>query len=128
MIHPNLLVDRAELELLKQAVKMGRAVWRTKAFSPYFEGEYLPADDLKEDTALEAYVRETAGPSYHACGTAKMGTDHSAVVDPRLRVLGVDNLRVVDCSIIPQVPSGNTNAISMVIGEKGAAMILEDSP
>jgi choline dehydrogenase len=93
----------------------------------YFEDEFMPGDGVDSDAALEQFIRESAGPSYHACGTAKMGVDDRAVVDPRLRVIGVEGLRVVDCSIIPQVPSGNTNAICMVIGEKGAAMILEDS-
>ena len=125
-IHPNMLVDRQEVELLKQGVKMGRSVWRTKAFAPWFEEEYLPARDVDDDAALEEFVRREASPSYHACGTARMGIGDGAVVDPRLRVHGVENLRVVDCSIIPQVPSGNINAISMVIGEKGAAMIKED--
>jgi choline dehydrogenase len=125
-IHPNMLVDQHEVELLKQGVRLGRRVWRTKAFSAYFDQEYLPAGNIDEDAALEEFVRREAGPSYHACGTAKMGVNANAVVDPRLRVIGVENLRVIDCSIIPQVPSGNINAISMVIGEKGAAMIKED--
>lgn len=124
-IHPNMLIDQREVELLKQGVRLGRSVWRTKAFSPFFDGEYMPAGGI-DDPALEEFVRREAGPSYHACGTAKMGVDAGAVVDPRLRVIGTENLRVVDCSIIPQVPSGNINAISMAIGEKGAAMIQED--
>jgi choline dehydrogenase len=125
-IFPNMLVDQHEVELLKQGVRLGRAVWRTKAFAPYFEKEYMPEESVEDDAALEAFVRREAGPSYHSCGTAKMGIDPMAVVDPRLRVIGVENLRVVDCSIIPRVPSGNINAISMAIGEKGAAMINED--
>lgn len=126
-IQPNMLSDRHEVELLKQGVRLGRRLWRTRAFAPWFEAEYMPAGDIQDEIALEEYVRREAGPSYHACGTAKMGIDERAVVDPRLRVIGVDNLRVIDCSIIPQVPSGNINAISMAIGEKGAAMIREDN-
>ena len=109
-----------------QGVRLGRKVWATRAFAPYIECEYQPTTDLQDDDALEAYVRREAAPSYHACGTCRMGIGEDAVVDPRLRVIGIDNLRVVDCSIIPQVPSGNINAISMVIGEKGADMIKED--
>ena len=126
-IQPNMLSDPQEVELLKQGARLARSLLRTRAFAPYFEGEYMPGDAVDSDPALEHFIRESVGPSYHACGTAKMGVDDRAVVDPRLRVIGVEGLRVVDCSIMPQVPSGNTNAISMVIGEKGAAMILEDS-
>jgi choline dehydrogenase len=126
-IYPNMLVDQREVELLKLGVRMGRRLWRTKAFAPYFESEYLPDQSLQDDAALEEFVRREAAPAYHACGTCKMGIDDQAVVDPRLRVIGVENLRVVDCSIIPQVPSGNINAISMVIGEKGADLIKEGS-
>ena len=126
-IYPNMLSDRREVELLKQGVRFGKSLLRTRAFAPYLESEYMPGDAVESDSALEHFIRESAGPSYHACGTAKMGVDERAVVDPRLRVIGVEGLRVIDCSIMPQVPSGNTNAICMVIGEKGAAMILEDS-
>jgi len=126
-IQPNMLSDRHEVELLKQGVRLGRQVWRSRAFAPWFDEEYMPTGDMDDDAALEDYVRREVGPSYHACGTVKMGIDERAVVDPRLRVIGVENLRVVDCSIIPQVPSGNINAISMAIGEKGAAMIQEDN-
>jgi choline dehydrogenase len=127
-IQPNMLASQQEVELLKQGVSLGRKVWRTKAFAPYFEQELAPDKSVDvDDAALETFVRREANTSYHACGTAKMGVDPQAVVDPRLRVLGVSNLRVIDCSIIPQVPSGNINAVSMVIGQKGADMIKEDA-
>ncbi|VVO03536.1 GMC family oxidoreductase [Pseudomonas fluorescens] len=126
LIQPNMLGSREEVELLKKAVRMGRQIWKTKAFAPYFQEEYPSGVDLEDDEALEQFVRREASPSYHACGTVRMGVDESAVVDPRLRVHGTENLRVVDCSIIPQVPSGNINAISMIIGEKGATLIKED--
>lgn len=125
-IHPNMLVDRREVDLLMDGVRLGRKVWQTKAFARFFEEEFQPGSSIQSEEGLEEFVRREASPSYHACGTAKMGVGRDAVVDPRLRVVGVDNLRVVDCSIIPQVPSGNINAISMAIGEKGAAMIKED--
>jgi choline dehydrogenase len=128
LIQPNMLASQHEVDLLKQGVSLGRKVWHTSAFAPYFQQELAPDKSVDvDDAALEAFVRSEANTSYHACGTAKMGVDEHAVVDPRLRVLGVSNLRVVDCSIIPQVPSGNINAISMVIGQKGADMIKEDS-
>ena len=128
LVQPNMLASQQEVDLLKRGVSLGRKVWHTTAFAPYFQQELAPDKSVDvDDAALEAFVRSEANTSYHACGTAKMGVDEHAVVDPRLRVLGVGNLRVVDCSIIPKVPSGNINAISMVIGQKGADMIKEDS-
>ncbi len=126
-IQPNMLADRADVDLLKEGLQFGRRLLRTPAFSKIFVAEHVPGEGVASDDDVEAYVRQTASPCYHACGTARMGIDGAAVVDPRLRVLGVQGLRVIDCSIIPQVPSGNTNAISMLIGEKGAEMILEDN-
>ena len=126
LIQPNMLGDREDFETLMAGVKMARALLKTKAFSPYVLGEYKPGDDVHSEAELEDYVRSNTVPCFHASGTAKMGVGADAVVDPRLRVIGVERLRVVDSSIIPQVPSGNINAITMVIGEKGADMIKAD--
>lgn len=123
-IQPNLLGSQYDLDMLMQGVKIARSLFKTQAFAPIFEGEHAPGSDVVTDEALEHYVRSSTGSAYHACGTAKMGIDDAAVVDPDLRVKGVDGMRVIDSSIIPQVPSGNINAISMVIGEKGADAIL----
>lgn len=128
MVQPNMLADRREVELLKKGVTMGRKVWHTNAFAPYFLAEFKPDKRLDgDDDAFEEFVSREANTAYHACGTARMGIGQDAVVDPRLRVIGVQNLRVVDCSIIPQVPSGNINAVSMAIGGKGADLIKEDA-
>ena len=81
---------------------------------------------LSSDEPLEAYVRENANHIYHPAGTCKMGNDSMAVVDPALRVHGVEGLRVADISIMPTVVSGNTNAPAIMIGEKAADMILAD--
>ena len=102
------------------------SVISTKAFAPYLVSEFSPGPSVETDAEWEAYTRKVASHVYHACGTCKMGIDPMAVVDPRLRVHGVEGLRVVDSSIIPQIPSANLNAISMAIGEKGSEMILQD--
>jgi choline dehydrogenase len=127
VIQPNMLGDRYDLETLIAGVKLARSVFATAAFRPYVIGEYTPGKTVESDAKLERFVRNTASSGFHVCGTARMGSDADAVVDPRLRVNGVQRLRVIDCSVIPQVPSGNINAITMVIGEKGADMMLEDA-
>ncbi|MCG8507184.1 MAG: GMC oxidoreductase, partial [Sphingomonadales bacterium] len=88
--------------------------------------EQRPGPDVESDEALAQYVRETASTVYHPVGTCKMGDDPMAVVDARLRVHGIAGLRVADASIMPQIPSGNTNAPTIMIGEKAADMIQRD--
>ena len=125
-IQMNLLGDSHDVETLIAGTRIARKALATKAFAPYLEGELSPGPSVQTDAEWESYTRQVASHVYHACGTCKMGIDAMAVVDPRLRVRGVEGLRVVDSSIIPQIPSGNLNAISMAIGEKGAEMILQD--
>jgi choline dehydrogenase len=126
LIQPNLLSDPYDLETLVAGARFARALLRTRAFAPYFQGEFKPGEEVGEDEALVDFVRANAGPCFHPSGSVKMGVDPAAVVDQRLRVIGTRSLRVVDSSVIPQVPSGNINAITMVIAEKGADMILAD--
>lgn len=126
VIQMNLLGDPYDMQTLIAGTKIARRALATKAFAPYLVSEYAPGPSVQTDEEWEAYTRKVASHVYHACGTCKMGIDEMAVVDPRLRVRGVEGLRVVDSSIIPQIPSGNLNAISMAIGEKGADMILQD--
>ena len=122
----NMLSDPYDCETLIAGARIARSALRSKAFAPYVTGECKPGEDVQTDDEWLAYLRENAGGSFHPCGTCKMGTDADAVVTPELKVIGVDRLRVVDSSIIPQIPSGNLNAISLVIGEKGADMILAE--
>lgn len=124
LIQSNMLGSQYDVDTIVAGVKMARRLLRTKAFAPLFAGEYVPGEHVADDQDIEAYVRASAMPSYHASGSAKMGVDAAAVVDPDLRVIGVEGLRVVDSSIIPQVPCGNINAVSILIGEKGSDAIL----
>jgi choline dehydrogenase-like flavoprotein len=82
--------------------------------------------DLTDDAALESLIRARADTVYHPVGTARMGSDEAAVVDPRLKVRGMDGLYIADASVMPQLIGGNTNAPSIMIGERCAAFITED--
>ncbi len=100
-----------------------RDLFHASAFDEFRGREVAPGADTQSDEALEAYIRETCGTVFHPVGTCKMGTDPMAVVDPELRVHGVEGLRVVDASIMPTLTTGNTNAPTIMIGEKAADLI-----
>lgn len=85
--------------------------------------EIAPGSDADTEDGLLDYIRTTADTGFHYCGTARMGTDDMAVVDPELRVRGVEGLRVIDASIMPTTTSGNINAAVLMIGEKGAELV-----
>src|SRR5690606_17224800 len=93
-------------------------------FTHILKDERLPGPAVATDDEIRDYIRQWGKTDYHPVGTCKMGVDDLAVVDPELRVRGVEGLRVIDSSIMPTIISGNTQAPSMMIGEKGAAMIL----
>ncbi|WP_432349996.1 GMC family oxidoreductase N-terminal domain-containing protein (plasmid) [Shinella yambaruensis] len=125
-IQLNLLSDPYDVQTLMAGGRIARAALNTRAFAPYVTGECKPGKDVQTDDEWIAYMRENASGSYHPCGTCKMGIDPDAVVSPDLKVIGIEGLRVIDSSIIPQVPSCNLNAISMAIGEKGADLVLNE--
>lgn len=124
-IQLNLLSDPYDIQTLMAGARIARAALNSRAFAPYVTGECKPGKDVQTDDEWIDYMRGNAAGSYHPCGTCKMGIDPDAVVSPDLKVIGVEGLRVIDSSIIPQVPSCNLNAISMAIGEKGSDLVLE---
>ncbi|MGV7903833.1 GMC oxidoreductase, partial [Mycobacterium kansasii] len=94
------------------------------ALASRIEAELEPGPDVTTPEQMVDYLRRTVSTVYHPVGTCRMGTDHGAVVDAQLRVRGVRGLRVIDASIMPNITSGNTNAPTYLIAEKGAAMML----
>jgi choline dehydrogenase-like flavoprotein len=127
LIDPNYLDDPYDRQMAVTSVRTIRRILSQSAMAPFVEHERLPGDHTESDEAIMDYVRQYACCDYHPVGTCKMGNDALAVVDDRLRIRGVDALRVVDSSIMPVLPSGNTNAPAIMIGEKGADLIRSDS-
>ncbi len=110
----------------RAAVRAARKVFAQEAFDPYRGKEIQPGEVVQSDEEIDAFIRDHAESAYHPCGTVRMGaeSDAGAVVDPECRVIGVENLRVADSSIFPQITNGNLNAPSIMTGEKAASLIL----
>lgn len=127
IINANYLSEESDRRVLLRGLKMARQLLRTKPMEPYYAGEIYPGEDVKTDDELLEAARQRGTTSFHMMGTCRMGpeTDPTAVVDDKLQVRGVDALRVIDASIMPTMPSANTNAATLMIAEKGAAIILK---
>lgn len=116
--------DGSDLRGMIEAVRMSREILAQAAFDPYRASERLPGSEARSDAELTAFIRAKAETIYHPIGTCRMGNDDAAVVDPTLRVRGVDGLRVIDASVMPTLISGNTNAPTIMIAERAANLIL----
>jgi choline dehydrogenase-like flavoprotein len=129
-ISPNYLSTDEDRRVAADSLRVTRRIVAQPALAQYKPLEYLPGPSVGDDDASLIKAAGDIGTTiFHPVGTAKMGrdTDPLAVVDERLRVLGVEGLRVIDASVMPTITSGNTNAPTMMIAEKGAAFILEDA-
>jgi choline dehydrogenase len=122
-IRPNYLADPLDREVIVAGLKFGRQLAATDPLAAYIDHETNPGSDVRSDEQLLAYARTQGTTIYHPVGTCAMGRDERSVVDPELRVIGVDALRVVDASIMPRLVSGNTNAPTIMIAEKAADLI-----
>ena len=130
MIKPNYLSTDEDRRVAAESIRVARRIVAQPALARYKPAEYLPGSSVgNDDAALIKAAGDVGTTIFHPVGTAKMGraTDPMAVVDERLQVIGLERLRVVDASIMPTITSGNTNAPTMMIAEKGAAMIREDA-
>jgi choline dehydrogenase len=123
----NFLESENDRQVIVTGMKMTRRIAQTAPLSESVQEEFSPGPTCASDDELLAFCRQRAISLYHPVGTCRMGNDAMAVVDPRLRVNGIGNLRVVDASIMPEIISGNTNAPTIMIAEKGADMILQDA-
>lgn len=126
LVDPNYLSDPADYAPMIECVRWGRRVFETRAFADVAGGPYLPGNNIQSDAEILDYIRAYAETDYHPVGSCKMGVDPMAVVDPRLRVHGVEGLRVADSSIMPNLTSSNTNAPTIMIGTKAAHMMRAD--
>jgi choline dehydrogenase len=124
-IRANYLATDADLRTMIAGVRLARRLAHAKAFDGFRGEELHPGAAQQSDAEIAEFLRNELETLYHPVGTCKMGNDRLAVVDARLRVRGIERLRVVDASIMPRVPAGNTNAPVMMIAEKAAQMILE---
>lgn len=125
-IDPNFLSDRRDLETTIKGAKLSREILQTEPLASYAKRELFDVTDNMTDAQWEQHIRARADTIYHPVGTCKMGTDDMAVVDPQLKVHGLQGLRVVDASIMPTLIGGNTNAPTIMIAEKCADMIKAD--
>ena len=122
-IETNYLEESLDSRTLVAGIRMLRDIYNQPAFRGLWDAEVLPGALAPSDAALLEFARLHGGTVFHCVGTCRMGSDARAVVDPQLRVRGVERLRVIDASIMPSVTSANTNAASLMIGEKGAALV-----
>jgi choline dehydrogenase len=131
VIQPNYLSTDQDRRVAVNAIRLTRRIAAQPALAPFHPDEYLPGPTVRDDddAALVKAAGDTGTTIFHPIGTAKMGlaSDPMTVVDGRLRVAGIERLRVIDASVMPTITSGNTNAPTMMIAEKGAAMLLEDA-
>lgn len=126
LMKPNYFSSERDRKTAVEGLKLARRIASVSPLSDFVSAEHLPGADVTSDDEIEAYFREQGGCVSHQVGTCKMGNDDMAVVDARLRVHGLSGLRVIDASVMPKLVSGNTNAATIMIAEKGADMVLAD--
>jgi choline dehydrogenase-like flavoprotein len=123
LIDPNYFAEDYDRRMSVAGLRFAREIMAQPAFRPYLRAERLPGPDVQSDAEVLAYARQHGKTDYHPVGTCRMGVDPMAVVDPELRVRGIERLRVCDSSIMPRLVSSNTNAPTLMIGEKAADVI-----
>lgn len=123
IVDPNFLGDPEDLRISVEGLRQSREIMRQPAFAKYLRQEHFPGQAVQSQAQLEDYARNYGRTSYHPVGSCRMGGDAAAVVDPQLRVRGIEGLRICDSSVMPRLVSSNTNAASVMIGEKAADLV-----
>ena len=123
LINPNYLDNEVDVQRLLLGIERARELNATNAFAPWRKGEVLAGDDVRDEAGLRDFIARGTGTYYHPVGSCKLGIDDQAVVDPELKVHGLDGLRVADASIMPSIVCVNTNPTAIMIGEKAADLI-----
>jgi choline dehydrogenase len=123
-IETNYLCEELDRKVLTAGVQMLRDIYAQPAFRDLIAEEILPGSQRKTRADLLDFARKAGGTVFHPVGTCRMGSDERSVVDPQLKVRGVEGLRVIDASVMPDMISANTNAASIMIGEKGADLVI----
>ncbi len=122
-VYPNYLTAETDQRTIVDGLKLCRRILESPHMKPFLESEFLPGPDVQSDQELLDFARRRGGTVFHPTSTCKMGVDAMAVVDPELRVRGIEGLRVADASVMPTVVSGNTNAATIMIGERAADLV-----
>jgi choline dehydrogenase len=122
-IEPSYLAEELDRRTLAAGIRMLREIYAQPSFRELWEAEVLPGPHATSEAALVDFARHAGGTVFHCVGTCRMGSDGDAVVDPQLRVRGVQRLRVIDASVMPVVTSANTHAATLMIAEKGANLV-----
>ena len=125
-INPNYMATDADWQVMRECMRLGLDVAQQPAFKPYHHREHTPGPLIRSAKAMDDFIRQDAASAYHPCGTCKMGSDSDAmaVVNSQLQVHGIENLRVIDASVMPSVPSANINAATIMLAERASDMLL----
>ena len=126
VIDPNFLGHPDDLKTSVEGVRVSREIFLRPALQKYIRALRFPGEEVRTQADFEEYARQYGRTSYHPTGTCKMGADEMAVVDPRLRVRGLEGVRICDSSVMPSLIGSNTNAATMMIAEKASDMIRGD--
>jgi choline dehydrogenase len=123
-IVPNYFAEEIDRKTIVAGLNILRGIYQQKSFRELWDIEMVPGEAVNSPAGLWDFARTTGGTVFHCVGTCRMGSDDKSVLDPALRVRGVERLRVIDASVMPQITSANTNASSLMIGERGAALVM----
>lgn len=124
IIDPRFFSESDDLRVMREGIKISREIMAQKAFDDFRGEEYGPGRGVTSDEDINHYIREKTNSVYHPVGTCKMGNDEMAVVDSQLRIHGLEGVRVVDASVMPNLTSGNTNLPTIMIAERASDLIL----